>query len=173
MTELLPPYVSKFTSQHGADRLRFRRKGFPSYYFVNRFGTVAFEREYAACMKGEPLIKVVTARKRVKLQKPAQGFIYFVGGRRGPIKIGYSTDVRKRLAKLRVGSSQRLSLMAKAPGTMEEERRMHRQFSHLRIRGEWFRRDPEIIAEIARIKQTNGSHEILVSHSTSWNGGNA
>lgn len=53
-----PPYVSKFADRHGKVRYRFRRKGYPSYYFKAPFGTKAFEREYAACLEQENLSKV-------------------------------------------------------------------------------------------------------------------
>ena len=159
MIDEIPPYVSTFVSQHGVDRMRFRRKGFPSYYFVNRYGTAAWEREYAACMRGDPLIKISPSQKKVRLKARAQGFVYFIGGRSGPIKIGYSIDARKRLSKISVGSSQHLSLLAKVPGTMDDERRMHHRFAHIRVKGEWFRREPELIAEIERIKKLNVSVE--------------
>lgn len=42
----LPAYVSRFTDQHGKDRLRFRRKGYPSGYFKAALGTEAFREEY-------------------------------------------------------------------------------------------------------------------------------
>ena len=43
-------YVSAFNDRHGKRRWRFRRKGYPQYYFKSPHGTKAFEREYAACI---------------------------------------------------------------------------------------------------------------------------
>lgn len=42
----LPQYVSHFKDRHRKDRLRFRRKGYPSRYFSAAFGTEAFFEEY-------------------------------------------------------------------------------------------------------------------------------
>ena len=42
----LPMYVSRFTDRHGKERLRFRRKGYPSQYFTAPLGTEAFREEY-------------------------------------------------------------------------------------------------------------------------------
>jgi integrase len=42
----LPKYVSVFKDRHGKERLRFRRKGYPSQYFTSPLGTEAFREEY-------------------------------------------------------------------------------------------------------------------------------
>lgn len=47
-------YVSSFEDRHGKRRYRFRRKAYAVHYFKEPFGTKAFEREYAACLDGEP-----------------------------------------------------------------------------------------------------------------------
>ncbi|KPL67451.1 hypothetical protein SZ64_04630 [Erythrobacter sp. SG61-1L] len=44
----LPPHVSRFKSQHGSERLRFRKKGLKGGYFVAPFGSKAFWAEYDA-----------------------------------------------------------------------------------------------------------------------------
>lgn len=45
-----PLYVTSFTDRHGNIRLRFRRKGFDSYYFKSPVGTEEFRIEYHACV---------------------------------------------------------------------------------------------------------------------------
>jgi hypothetical protein len=47
-------YVSEFSDRHGKVRARFRRKGFPDYYFKAAMWTPAFMQEYRACLDGEP-----------------------------------------------------------------------------------------------------------------------
>ncbi|MBI0475020.1 integrase [Sphingomonas sp. MA1305] len=49
----LPEYVTRFKDRHGKERLRFRRKGYPSHYFKAALGTEDFRIEYAACMDPE------------------------------------------------------------------------------------------------------------------------
>lgn len=46
----LPPYVSRFPSQHGTERYRFRRSGYPGGYFTAALGTEEFRAEYHAFM---------------------------------------------------------------------------------------------------------------------------
>jgi integrase len=49
---LLPQWVTEFRDRHGKARLRYRRKGYPSYYFKAPFGTEAFREEYRQCLDG-------------------------------------------------------------------------------------------------------------------------
>jgi len=52
-TRFLPEYVTRFKSQHGVERLRFRRKGFKGGYFTAALGTEAFREEYHAFIHPE------------------------------------------------------------------------------------------------------------------------
>ena len=49
----LPKHVYSFASQHGTERLVFRRKGFKSGYFKAAFGTKEFQAEYDRFMEPE------------------------------------------------------------------------------------------------------------------------
>jgi hypothetical protein len=73
------------------------------------------------------------------------GFVYFVqAGHEGPIKIGWSQDVPRRLGELQVANAARLFLIAAVPGKRSDEAATHERFAHLRLGAEWFRDDPEI-----------------------------
>lgn len=50
-----PEFTSRFKDRHGKWRWRFRRRGYATHYFKAPFGTKDFEREYAACLRKEPL----------------------------------------------------------------------------------------------------------------------
>ena len=66
--------------------------------------------------------------------------IYFIqSGEKGPIKIGFTIDPEKRLGHLQCANPCELTLLKAIHGDMEEERRLHEKFRHLRIRGEWFK----------------------------------
>jgi len=70
-----------------------------------------------------------------------QGEIYFVLcglGDEGFVKIGYSKDIVSRIEALQPGAPEKLELVGRMPGTIQMERAIHKQFSHLRKRGEWF-----------------------------------
>lgn len=73
------------------------------------------------------------------------GFVYFVvRGFDGPIKIGWSQDVERRVSELQTANAEPLRLIGKIPGRMIDESRMHGQFAHLRMEAEWFQNSPEI-----------------------------
>jgi len=163
MAKPLPRFVARFISQNGSVRYRFRRKGHPSYYFLAKFGTKRFEEEYEACLKGAPLPK--EGRRQFRKPRPKtieaiEGRIYFISDEAGPIKIGFSEKLKSRLAVLQIGSPCDLSVLASIKGTIADERDLHKRFSHCRIRGEWFARSPDLMAEIATIKSVKASHLI-------------
>lgn len=80
----------------------------------------------------------------------ARWSVYFIQqGADGPIKIGVTVDVEKRRRVLQTGSAQTLVLLSTIKGTEKQEAELHRRFKHLRLRGEWFRPEPELLAYIA------------------------
>jgi hypothetical protein len=64
------------------------------------------------------------------------------------IKIGWSRFVEKRLRELQGLRKKPLKLIAMFPGDIADETALHRYFRHLRIKGEWFKRDREIYVMI-------------------------
>lgn len=79
------------------------------------------------------------------------GFVYIIQVKNdNKVKIGFSANPRQRLLDLQVASPFDLVLAKVYPGTIETECWFHRIFSHLRIRGEWFRIFPEEIEEVIR-----------------------
>lgn len=61
--KFLPPHVSKFESQHGSTRYRFRKAGLPGGYFTARLGTEEFRAEYAAFMNPGEIAKPAPVSK--------------------------------------------------------------------------------------------------------------
>ena len=74
--------------------------------------------------------------------------VYFIASR-DALKIGFAVDVRARLSELQTGNAHELVLVATAPGTVEDERALHRRFAAQKVRGEWFRPDTEILSWVA------------------------
>jgi Meiotically Up-regulated Gene 113 (MUG113) protein len=75
--------------------------------------------------------------------------VYFIQAESGPIKIGFTTDVRMRLAALQTATAEELTLVGIMPGDEKDEAALHARFASSRIRGEWFRPDEEIRAFIS------------------------
>lgn len=69
-------------------------------------------------------------------------------GSDGPVKIGTARDVGKRLSQLQGASVELLHLRAAVRGGMELEKKLHRDLSRHRLRGEWFQMCEEVAALI-------------------------
>ena len=77
------------------------------------------------------------------------GVVYFVRTKGADLmKIGYSTSLDNRLKALQTSSPFPLFLFAKMPGDESIESKIHQEFSHLRMTGEWFRIDGELVKYI-------------------------
>ena len=97
-------------------------------------------------------------RDRPSTPEPER-FVYYA--RQGDyIKIGSSGNVTQRMRDLARELNTRprdlplgpVQLLATHAGGRRSERTLHRRFKHLRVRGEWFRATPDLLAHISRIK---------------------
>ena len=75
--------------------------------------------------------------------------VYFVARTPRPVvgelvKIGMASNMAARFSALQSSQPETIYLLATIPGGLTVERRLHRVYSHLRERGEWFRVDPEL-----------------------------
>lgn len=73
------------------------------------------------------------------------------------VKIGTSTNLGKRIAVLRK-SRPRALILATEPGTYSMENHRHQQFGRLRVHGEWFLKDPELMDHVNLMRSR---HDIL------------
>ena len=80
--------------------------------------------------------------------------VYFAR-RDGFIKIGTTQILRDRLRQISKGSGMipgmtigPVELLAVVPGDRYEEKRLHQRFAHLRVGGEWFLPDDELMGFI-------------------------
>jgi hypothetical protein len=76
--------------------------------------------------------------------------IYFIqAGESGPIKIGVSLQVDKRLEGLRTSSPVCLRLLATKPGEQVDEWLLHKKLASHRLHGEWFDPHEDVLAEVS------------------------
>ena len=71
----------------------------------------------------------------------------------GPIKVGVSDNMRKRVAGLDGMLPWRLSVIGWASGTRDDEQRIHERLWRHRLNGEWFRADDEVIRILAECSE--------------------
>ena len=86
-----------------------------------------------------PVVKVV-----------AGPVVYFIQAEEGgPIKIGYTNNLARRLYALRTGHPSRLRVLATIAGDRATEQTTHSAFSEERINGsEWFRPSSRLLSYI-------------------------
>lgn len=80
-------------------------------------------------------------------------FVYFIqSGESGPIKIGISEDPELRMSRFQIAHGETLRLLACMHGTRSTEKSLHYRFRRLRMRGEWFRPEKELLDYIVLVK---------------------
>lgn len=74
-------------------------------------------------------------------------YLYCIANNQGLCKFGFSREPSRRLRALQTGSADPLFLVESVSvgdaDVREMERVLHREFGHLRVRGEWFNCSPE------------------------------
>jgi len=83
-------------------------------------------------------------------------YIYLARAEDGLIKIGWSSDVMRRIQELRKYRGQSVHLLACFPGDTPDELRLHARFSPLRSFDEWYE-DDGTIAAFVRSLATGGN----------------
>jgi len=78
--------------------------------------------------------------------------VYFVqGGDGGPIKIGITEDVRRRLQCMQSDSPLLLRVLGIIPSAgLSDETALHRRFAFCHLHGEWHEPHPDLLAFIER-----------------------
>lgn len=80
----------------------------------------------------------------LKITRDLSGGAVYVVGFNQYIKIGFSRNLLKRIAKIQEYSPEKLTVHAKFPGSIRDEILLHRRFQEYRLNGEWFRHEGEL-----------------------------
>ena len=84
--------------------------------------------------------------------------IYFIKDHTGPIKIGYtSKPIAQRLSALRTNTPNTLTVLKTMRGSQKDEKKLHEQFAHLRLYGEWFSPSAELLQFIETRPREDGN----------------
>lgn len=97
--------------------------------------------------------------------------LYFIRCATGPVKIGKARWVDGRLRMLQCGTPHKLQLIGTLPARGFEEADWHREFEHLRIRGEWFEWTDELAARIDQALKDHRERELIAGdpeHPGGW-----
>lgn len=99
-------------------------------------------------------------------------FVYFVQiDIDGPIKIGTTCNLRRRLQTLTVPwLFSTLTVVATVPGYQQTEQYLHEYFKDLKITGEWFKPSVEILDFIKLVTERHPTPRVVrrCKHKQSW-----
>jgi len=83
-------------------------------------------------------------------------YIYFIGNEHGAIKIGHTgLTPERRTEQLQTASADKLTILATFRGSIKDEIYLHEQFSHFRIRGEWFEATSDLLEHIQSLPEVD------------------
>lgn len=96
---------------------------------------------------------------------PADGrpepYVYFIQIETCPIKIGFTTNLGKRMDNMATTIPGEMRVLWLEPGGRGCEMTWHKRFSAHRIGKEWFRPDIEIMAELAALRVDDEHHDFM------------
>lgn len=96
--------------------------------------------------------EIATEKEAQGWQQPT-GVVYFVE-HDDEVKIGFTTDLQRRLANFRTASSGSYDVLLAIEATEVLEPYFHEKFATDRVKREWFRKSDALMAFIARRKRT-------------------
>lgn len=88
----------------------------------------------------------------LKAAQQKHGHIYFITDQQR-IKIGFSNNPIRRLREMQTGHPLELKLIGSIPGCEYEEFVIHHRFNHLRLKGEWFTIDDDLMDFIEQFEK--------------------
>jgi hypothetical protein len=80
-----------------------------------------------------------------------QGWTYFASDGE-LVKIGFSAKPNRRLRQIECDLGRAIEPLAIVPDGIAGEYETHKRFAHLRVRGEWFRPESDLLAFIEEMK---------------------
>jgi len=81
--------------------------------------------------------------------------VYFIADEHNRVKIGKAIDVQKRLSMIQADNADEVKLLATEPNEDGREKKLHNKFSHLHIRGEWYRGSKELMDYIEQLPSSS------------------
>lgn len=107
-------------------------------YFSNNS---RFNRVFHICSK----CRIDECNKSLSVNDAEMQFVYLIHSKENnTVKIGNSSDPKKRLKQLQTGNNNTLTLIGLIKGDQSLERSIHKMFGDKRIKGEWFTYTKEI-----------------------------
>ena len=88
-----------------------------------------------------------------------QNYIYAISDEADKVvKIGFSSDPKRRLSQLKTSTVRPLELLLTFKGGCEVERAIHIELKQYRVAGEWFQDCPEVFAVLHRYQENKSEN---------------
>ena len=116
------------------------------------YNSATIERLYFACR-----ICVVWQEERInEVNKIKAEEVYLIECTDNQtMKIGYSNNLNSRFQNLQSSSINKLNLLSSIKGKKDLEKKLHNEFKHLKIKGEWFEWSQNIIDRFKELSILN------------------
>jgi hypothetical protein len=98
-------------------------------------------------------------------RRPHPMWTYFIRGPEG-IKIGKSRNPEERKRGLQLAHASELEIIIAVPESVLSETAGHEMFKHLKMSGEWFRPEPDLLAFIETLKAQPLEPKIVATEPT-------
>lgn len=85
-------------------------------------------------------------------------WVYFVQDGQKHVKIGWSSNPKRRFCELQTGLSTAMELVLVVPGDVRVERVLHAVFADYRLQGEWFLMGRRMLSFLWRVAQYRQKH---------------
>lgn len=103
------------------------------------------------------------------LDKFRKGYVYFIrAGYFGPIKIGFTTNFKKRLIHLQTGCPEKIIVLVVLKTNQATELSYHQRYAKININGEWFHPTWELLKEINMLIEEEKDMIYYDSENPSW-----
>jgi len=97
------------------------------------------------------IFDLILTQEEAAREPAKEGYVYFLDGGE-MIKIGFTRSLETRMKKMKTDVPSGVTFLHMEPGTFKSEKIVHRHFAELRVRGEWFRKSPELLDYIEQRK---------------------
>lgn len=139
----LPPL--QVTSRAKTER-QYRREVAAVDYLIERADRDGLRMLIDRQLSPADVLAIWRRQRVVPLPKrdPSKGFIYIARPSSNELKVGFTCNVKRRLAGLQGAHGEELVLIRAIPGIKALEYHAHGRFRRFRKRGEWYADVPEI-----------------------------
>ena len=155
MTTPKPETIETYTTDQVAARVHKSKDWLQGWLKGRAIGRMAGRTKLFTEMDIEKIRLSILQEAIDKVGRPISeegGQIYFVEA--GDfIKIGFTRSPESRAQKMLTDSPHEIKVLHIEPGTFKQEKVFHRHFAALRVRGEWFHKNVELLEFIEERKR--------------------